>query len=210
MMMQETRQHILAILREHGQSTVDSLVRALNERRGAITPVTVRHHLARLQEEGYVCSHPAKTRNTPGRPQYVYALTAQGESFFPNNYKGLASALITNLQKSLPKDTFNVILQGVADSMAQSANIPASATIADRLEAVVAYLNAHGYIAHVEATQDGYLLHTSNCPYHNVNHENALCAMDMRLIATMLGVVPRLVASIAQGDTSCSYFIPYP
>lgn len=209
-MMQETRQHILAILRDEGQSTVDSLVQALNERRGTITPVTVRHHLARLQEEGYVCSHPAKARNAPGRPQYVYTLTAQGEAIFPNNYKGLASALLKQLQSTLPKDSVNVILQGVADTLAESANIPATSTLAERLQAIVDYLNAHGYVAHAETTPDGYLLHTTNCPYHDVNHENALCMMDMRLIATMLGVVPRLISSVAQGDATCSYFVPHP
>ena len=58
--------------------------------------------------------------------------------------------------------------------------------------------------------EDGYLLHTHNCPYHqlNVNSDSLLCDMDMRLIAMLLGVVPRRVSRVSAGDASCSYLSP--
>ena len=81
--MQETRQHILEILREIGQATVDDVVRALCERRGEITAVTVRHHLTRLQEDGLITAPELRHRNTPGRPQHVYKLTEKAQQHFP-------------------------------------------------------------------------------------------------------------------------------
>ncbi len=205
--MQETRQHILDILREAGQSTVDTLVVELNARRGSITPVTVRHHLSRLQEEGYVCTLTSKNRVTPGRPQHIYTLTIQGEGIFPNNYKTLASELLKQLSTTFAKSQVNVILEGVADSMADGFVAP-DGSLEERLDATVDYLNAHGYAAHWENTSEGIVLRTANCPYHALNVDKMLCSMDMRLIANMLGVVPRLLSQISQGADNCSYLIP--
>jgi predicted ArsR family transcriptional regulator len=92
--------------------------------------------------------------------------------------------------------------------MAAQANIPEK-PIAERLDAVVMYLNTHGYNASWEKHPDGFILRTLNCPYHHISQTTQLlCEMDMRMIASLLGVVPRLQSRMSDGDAMCAYLIP--
>lgn len=206
--MQETRRYILDILRKRGQATVDDIVNDLRLHRGDITSVTVRHHLNVLQEENLIASPEQRRRNSPGRPQHVYALTDKAQASFPNNYQRLAQGLLQELQNHLPPAGVNVILEGVALKMAGEAAIP-ELPMPEKLDVVVDYLSDHGYDAAWEPSEDGYILHTCNCPYHAIaEHDAALCDMDMRLVASLLGVVPRRLSHVGAGDETCSYLIP--
>jgi DeoR family transcriptional regulator, suf operon transcriptional repressor len=206
--MQETRQHILDILRERQEATVDELVAVLQERRGKITAVTVRHHLMRLQEDELITEPQVRHRTTPGRPQYVYRLTDKAHQHFPNNYKRLANGLLSVLNSHLGDQRINVILEDVGQRMAQDANIP-NVDLEQRLKLAVEYLTEQGYQAHWEIHDEGYVLHTTNCPYHAIAHEHhTLCGMDMRLVASLVGVVPRMLSRVTQGDATCAYLIP--
>ena len=206
--MQETRRYILDILRGRRQATVDDIVGELQKRRGTITAVTVRHHLKLLQGADLITSSELRRRSSPGRPQYVYTLTDKAREHFANNYQRLAEGLLEELQKHLPPAGVNVILEGVADQMAQEAYIP-EGELTDRLNVAVDYLTDRGYEARWEQGADGYVLYTSNCPYHHISEHNmALCEMDMRLISTLLSVVPRRITHMTDGDETCSYLIP--
>ncbi|NWF71371.1 MAG: ArsR family transcriptional regulator [Chloroflexi bacterium] len=206
--MQETRQYILEILREHGEATVDDIVAYLQRRRGKITPVTVRHHLLRLQQENLITEPQLRHRSTPGRPQHVYALTEKANAHFPNNYQHLALSLLEQLRQHMPPQNINVILEGVADSMAQEARMP-NLPLPQKMDVAVEYLSSRGYEAFWERNDEGFILHTSNCPYHEIARENhTLCDMDMRLIAALMGVVPRRVGHVINGDATCAYLIP--
>lgn len=207
--MQETRKQILEILKERGKATVDDIVSDLEAQRGSITAVTVRHHLAKLQDDVLVDSSQIRHRTTPGRPQYIYTLTAQGLSHLPNNYQHLALNLIKQINQKLSDNEVNVIIEGMVDSMVNEAQVE-QGTMRERLNAVITYLNEHGYEAQWEAQDGGYVLHASNCPYHNIAQESdMLCKMDMRLIAKILGIVPRMMSHMSNGGETCSYFIPH-
>ena len=206
--MQETRRYILEILKERGQATVDDIVDELRLRKGEITAVTVRHHLGVLQDENLITTPQLLHRNTPGRPQYVYALTSKAKEVFPNNYPPLTTRLLEQITENLPPAQVNVILEGVANRMAGEACIP-DMPLLSRLDKAVDYLNEHGYDASWEACDEGYILHTANCPYHQVAETTrVLCDMDMRLVASLLGVVPRMLDRISAGGAACSYMIP--
>jgi predicted ArsR family transcriptional regulator len=188
---------------------VDDLVAELRKRKGDITAVTVRHHLTRLQQENLIASPDLLHRTTPGRPQHVYVLTEKARECFPNNYVPLTTHLLGQMAQLLPQPQVNVILEGVADRMASEAGI-SHLPIQERLEKVVDYLNGHGYDAYWEVCDGGYVLHTANCPYHQVAETTlALCDMDMRLVASLLGVVPRLLQRVSSGAATCAYMIPY-
>jgi predicted ArsR family transcriptional regulator len=207
--MQQTRRHILDILKTRGEATVDEIVEELQQRRGKdITAVTVRHHITCLQKDDLIASPLLRHRDTPGRPQHVYALTEAAIAQFPNNYQQLATGLLQAIQEKLPPEGVNVILEGVARQMAGEANIP-DLPLAQRLDMAVEYLSTRGYEAYWETDAADYILHTDNCPYHLLAKDNhALCELDMRLIATLLGVVPRRLTHVAAGDSSCAYRIP--
>ncbi len=206
--MQETRQIILEILRDVGQATVDEIVIELRQRRGDITAVTVRHHISYLQRKRLISTPKLKHRATPGRPQHVYSLTDQAEGLFPNNYRHLAVGLIQQIGEKLPEQQANVILEGVADHMASEVDLH-DLSLEQRLDRVIDYLNNHGYEAHWSTCHEGFLLTTTNCPYHHVAPQSdALCNMDMRLVSSLLGVVPRMLSRVAEGDSACTYLIP--
>jgi len=206
--MQQTRRYILDILKERGQATVDDIVAELHERKGKITPVTVRHHLNRLQQDNLITAPQLLHRNTPGRPQHVYRLTEEAKDYFPNNYQPLAAHLLEQMAEKLPPAQVNVILEGIAHDMAEDAQIP-ECSLSERLDRVVDYLNEHGYGAYWEKSGEGYILHTANCPYHQVaKGTQSLCEMDMRLVASLLGVIPRLLSRVSSGAHTCSYLIP--
>jgi predicted ArsR family transcriptional regulator len=209
--MQETRQQILEILEKHAEVTVNSLVAELRKRRGDfITPVTVRHHLSELLNQNLIIQVEPQHRNSRGRPQHVYVLTELARDFLPHNYQLLAINLLTELSDQLPASKVNVILEGVADRMCGGLGIALDTPLPARLDEVVAYLNQQGYNARWEDHPEGFVLYTANCPYHHVvKTSRALCEMDMRLVTSLLGIVPRLMTRISQGDTSCSYMIPH-
>ncbi|MFQ3565400.1 MAG: ArsR family transcriptional regulator [Aggregatilineales bacterium] len=208
--MQETRRHILEILRKRGQATVDDIVADLQQRRGNITPVTVRHHLNILLQDGLVTAPELRRRTSPGRPQHVYALTEKARNFFPNNYQRLAEGLLVEIRRQLPPDGVNVILEGVADDLASEA-VLVSGPLEERMDAIVQFMNDHGYEASWERSEQGFILHTSNCPYHAISEQDRLlCELDMRLVSKLLGIVPRRIAHAVDGDDTCSYLIPIP
>jgi predicted ArsR family transcriptional regulator len=207
--MQETRRAILEILRRRRQATVDEIVEELQKRRGNITAVTVRHHLKLLEAEALITSPELRRRSAPGRPQYLYVLTDKAQEHFPQNYQRLAEGLLGELQKHLPPEGVNVILEGVADQMAGEARIPNRA-LPEKLDVVVNYLTERGYEARWETGENGYILYTANCPYHHLSEGNTmLCEMDLRLISSLLAVVPRRITHFHAGDESCSYLIPH-
>lgn len=207
--MQETRQQILEILNHRGQATVREIVADLVQRRGdGITAVTVRHHLNQLQKRGLITTPEMRHKRKPGRPQHVYALTEQAHKHFPSNYRQLTSDLIEQIRQRLPQSQVNVIFDGIADDMAASAQIP-DVSLPGRLEMVVEYLNTHGYDADWEKTDEGYVLHTRNCPYHDISQkDDTLCEMDMRLITSLVGRVPRRLSLVSCGEATCSYLFP--
>lgn len=206
--MQETRQHIIEILKDCEQATVDELVEKLCKRRGPITAVTVRHHLAQLQKDGLIEEPELLHRSTPGRPQHTYTLSDKANNFFPNNYQNLLNTLLHQISYQMPPQGVNVLFEGIANQMAQTANIPDLPT-AQRLDLVVEFLNEQGYQAYWEEDKKGYVLHTTNCPYHQIaDKHTTLCEMDMRLVASLTGVVPRLLTRVNAGDATCSYLIP--
>lgn len=207
--MQKTRQQILEILNHRRQATVQEIVQELHQRRNdEITAVTVRHHLNLLQKQNLITSPEIRHKRKPGRPQHVYMLTEKAHEHFPTNYQQLTSGIIKQLQKQLPQNQVNVIFEGIADDIAASAQIP-DLPMPQRLELVVEYLNSHGYDAEWERSEEGYVLHTRNCPYHDIAHEDdTLCQMDLRLVASLMNVVPRRLSLVSCGQATCSYLFP--
>ncbi len=207
--MQQTRKHILEILKEHKEATIDEIVTALTDRIGKITAVTVRHHLEILRGDGLVAAPAVRRRSAPGRPQYVYSLTERAADFFPNNYQGLAAGLIEQLKTQLPSAQVNGILEGVADHMAENALIP-DAPLNVRLDHVVSYLNKNGYAAQWHSNGSGeHVLEVTNCPYEQVSCDNPeLCRMDRKLIEGLISVpVHRTTCQLDDDHEACTYVI---
>ncbi len=205
--MQVTRQRILEILKERGQATIEELGETLD-----LTPVTIRHHLDILRGDGLVEVPEVRRRTTPGRPQYVYMLTEAAGDFFPKNYSGFTNLMISEIRDRFEPVELDRILRGMAARVEADVPHPLDGeTFEQRLGRVVDFLNTKGYVAKWEKIDEGYFLHTNNCPYRDVSRNNSeVCVMDMTLISNLLGTVPERVSWTAAGEYSCSYRIPVP
>jgi predicted ArsR family transcriptional regulator len=206
--MQKTRQKILDYLKRHGQATVDELSRELDD----LTAVTVRHHLDVLRREKLVAPPEVIHRDGPGRPKYAYQLTDKAETLFPRNLDTLTKHMLDEMKRSLAPQRINVIFKGVAEQMAASAPpIRQDEPFEARLDRLTTYLTEQGYEARWEPHPEGFVLHTSNCPYSGVSEtHNELCLLDMHYISHLLGVVPRRLDHLLEGAQSCSYLITVP
>ena len=205
--MQQTRRHILEILKERHEATIDEIVEALSERIGKITAVTVRHHLEILRGDGLVAAPAVRRRSAPGRPQYVYTLTERAADQFPNNYQGLAAGLLEQLREQLPSSKVGQILEGVADKMADQAMMP-DAPLEIRLDHAVAYLNSHGYTAAWHYNVGGTVLTVTNCPYDQVTCNNPeLCTMDKKLVDKLVGAPTKRMTWQREDAETCTFVI---
>ena len=199
---QQTRQSILEYLKEKGASAVDELADVLG-----LNSVTVRHHLDVLRREELIGDPLVRHRNTPGRPQYVYALTDKATNHFPKNYCDLAAKLLEEVRSVTPAAAISVIFEGVANRLSAAApRLVRNEPMPERIERAAKFLNDHGYVASWEATGDGYLLHTCNCPYEALAKQNPeLCSMDLTLAGNLLGGTVERVSRVLDGASSCSY-----
>jgi predicted ArsR family transcriptional regulator len=203
--MQATRQRILEILREQGPATVEELSHALD-----LTSVTVRHHLDILRQEGLIQICETRHRGVPGRPQYVYSLTDAAASHFPDNYPSLVGAVLDRIQGRLTPPAVNVFFAEIGHDLARAAPPPVPGeTLPERLDGVVAFLSEKGYVARWEHTTAGYVLHTHNCPYHEIADAHPeLCIMDMRLMTELLsGRTIERISRVVEGASSCTYLV---
>ncbi len=202
--MQATRQQILDYLKVNGPSTVDQLAEVLE-----LSPVTVRHHLDILRSEELIGEPVVRRRATRGRPQHLFALTDKASLHFPKRYHELATGLLSQLKQHADDRTVNVIFAGLSDTMLTTAPRPDVASpLPTRLTQAVAYLNSQGYVARWAEVDDGFVVHTCNCPFEGVASDHAeLCGLDARLVSTLIGAPVERRTHLADGDSSCTYFV---
>lgn len=204
--MQPTRKHILEIMRECQVCTVEQLAEALS-----LTTVTVRHHLDILAKEGLVEMTELRRRDTPGRPQHTFKLSACALQRFPKNYQGLSLLMLDEIADTLAPADLDRLLVGMANRMAAQAQLSGTdAAPEQRLNAAVKYLNECGYMAEWAREDDKFVLRTRNCPYHEVSRKHGeLCNMDLHLITQLLGaqIQPERRERMAEGDRVCSYIV---
>jgi predicted ArsR family transcriptional regulator len=203
------RKHILEILKEANGATVAELAEKL-----VMAPVSVRHHLDILQGDNLICVERIERKGNVGRPQLIYALTAEAVRHFPNNFASLAGNLVRQLKQILPQEqvecAFRALAHEFADELCREELLNAS--FETRLERITAFLNERGYLAHREHIgdnpEDGYLLHKCNCPYAGVAGQHSeLCLMDQTLIDDLLGQPCKRTQSIIQNQRCCTYQI---
>lgn len=203
--MQDTRQQILEILKRHGEVTVQELSRELG-----LTSVTVRHHLEILRSEGYITEPEVRRSNRPGRPRYVYKLTSTAADLFPNNYSGLANALLDTLDTCIPPEERDNLLQETAKRMVASAGeLPADRDA--RMQSALTFMNQQGFVARWEKNKDGnYYIYVSSCPYHHVaQHHPETCQIDEGIIRLLTQAEPVRVQAAAHRGQLCVYEIKW-
>lgn len=205
--MQNTRQEILNILKEEKQVTVEDLAGRLR-----LTPMTIRHHLNVLQAQNLVAASKVRHLHKVGRPRLMYALTEAADELFPQGYDDLALHLLSEVKDTLGAEETRSILERIATRVAGEAPSPvAGQSFAERLEQICNFMNSRGFLFRWEKTDEGYVISNANCPYRQVVLQHGeLCLMDSFLLERLLGVRPRPLSSVRDGDAACTALLVPP
>lgn len=198
-----TRERVLQTMLVRERCTINELAEAVE-----INPISVRHHIARLEAEGLVSSE--EERHGVGRPRRMYFLTEKGREQFPTRYIRLTLRLLEQLKESLPAPLVERLFTQVAVEMASAYRSEAEGlSMAQRLELVQRLLTNEGFNVEIEKKDDAYVIREANCPYYHVgqNHPE-VCSVDQTLISTILEVPAHKVQCMLHGDTYCTYVIP--
>jgi predicted ArsR family transcriptional regulator len=200
--MQATRQRIVELLREQGESTVEELAEAVG-----LTHMAIRHHLNVLQSENLVISSRVRRQKAPGRPQQLYSLTETADGLFPEDYYSLSKYLLDELNLTMGYQGTVKFLQQIAGRLAAEAPAAiAGQSFAERLGQVTGFLTKNGFVSLWEQADDGYTIHTLTCPFRQIAHTHReLCEMDMALVRHLLDVEPLRTSCIVEDGDRCTY-----
>lgn len=200
--MQPTRRRILEILTRGGPVGIEELAGDLG-----LAPITVRHHMAILEEEGLVTATTVKRK--VGRPRYEYSLTEEGHEAFPKQYSRLSVLMVEEAKAHRGEEVLVELFRSLGLKWAREATQgDAPMELHARLDRAVAELVRAGYMAEWRQTGEGYFIYLRNCPYLQVAREHAvLCEMDTQLIGGLVASPAELQGRVIEGHSNCTYHI---
>jgi predicted ArsR family transcriptional regulator len=200
--MQATRSRIVEHLKERGRATVQDLATATD-----LTQMTIRHHLAVLETEGLVSS--AEERGHVGRPRYVYFLTENALSLFPERYDELADRLLRGLKALGARREIAQVLEAMgADIVRTYREDLAGKSFEERLAILIDVLSDEGFLASWEEEGGAYILTEYSCPYLLVGQDHPeICRVDWEVITTILDSPVKRQTCMLHGDTNCTFHI---
>jgi DeoR family transcriptional regulator, suf operon transcriptional repressor len=198
-----SRDRILQTILLRERCTVNELAENVQ-----INPVSVRHHLSRLEAEGLITSE--ETRHRVGRPLRFYNLTEKGRENFPTRYISLTMRLLEQLKESVPPVFIKGLFTQIAQDMASNYRAEMDGLPMDqRMELVKQFLAREGFNIEVEKFGDSYHIRESNCPYFQVGQTHPeVCSLDQTLISTLLDIPAHKVQCLLHGDSHCTYIVP--
>jgi predicted ArsR family transcriptional regulator len=203
-MTTSTRDKVLRSLLINQRRTVNELAEAVD-----INPISVRHHVNKLEAEGLIKSE--EERHGVGRPRLVYSLSKAGMEQFPQRYLQLTLRLLDQLKESLPEKKLGSIFQDLAEELAGefTANLELEdLSLEERLELLKEALTSEGFTVNLQEEEDNYYLVEASCPYHHVGEDHPeICVVDQQLIAHFISSSPQRVECILNGDAQCKYQI---
>ena len=197
-----TRQKVLQTLLARQRCTINDLAEMVE-----INPISVRHHINRLEAEGLVTSFEEK--HGVGRPRRLYYLTERGMEQFPTHYLKLTSRLLSQLKDHLPTNMLNQLFMDMAKDIASDYESKLDQlSLEDRLDLIKALLNQEGFTVEWEKHEDEYFIKEINCPYlHLSQFHPEVCSVDSTLISTLLHLPTEKVRCVLNGDSTCTYVV---
>ncbi len=204
MMTTNTRSRVLRTLLLNQRRTVNELAEAVE-----INPISVRHHVNKLEAEGLIQSE--EERHGVGRPRLIYTLTNKGMEQFPQRYLQLTLRLLQQLKENLPEqelgDLFQEIAEGMAGELTRNIDLE-ELNLKERLDLLEEVLSSEGFMVSLEEGEDSFYLVEASCPYHHVGEDHPeICVVDQELIAHVTSTIPRRIECVLDGDTQCKYEI---
>lgn len=201
---QTTRERVLQTLHQSQRCTINDLADAVE-----INPISVRHHITKLQIEGLVDS--AEERHGVGRPRRVYFLTESGLERFPTRYVQMSLRLLEQLKQKLPapmvRDLFTEMARDLMNEQTSGSDL-AKLDIEQRLELIKTLLMKEGFELEWEQKDGTYHIRETNCPYFQIGQAHPeICLIDQTLISNVLSVPVQKVRCVLHGDSHCTYVV---
>lgn len=203
--MGSTRNQVLQHLLSQQRCTVNDLAAAVN-----IDPISVRHHITKLEGDGLVDS--TEERHGVGRPRRVYFLTEAGMELFPGRTIHFTNELLEQLKGQLSDEAYQTLFDqmaaSISDNYLSDGNFE-NLTLDQRLDLIRNWLTNEGYTVEVERTENEIVIKESSCPYYYVGRRHGeVCTIDKRLIARVLSAEPERTSCLLHGDSHCTYVVP--
>jgi len=203
--MSTTRDLVLKTLLTRQRCTINDLAEAVG-----INPISVRHHVTKLEAAGFVTSE--EERHGVGRPRRLYLLTEEGMEQFPTRYLRLTVRLLAQLKETLSESMINELFSQVDDDLITdySSDLDLEGLpLEERLDIVSDLLKGEGFTIEWEQKADGYHIRESSCPYYHVGQVHPeVCAVDQSLISNVLSVPVEKINCMLDGDSYCTYVVP--
>jgi len=203
-MTTNTRKRVLRTLLLNQRGTVNELAEAVD-----INPISVRHHVTKLEAEGLIQSE--EERHGVGRPRLVYSLTNKGMEQFPQRYLQLTLRLLEHLKANLSEkvlvEIFQDLAEGIAGELTQDVDLE-DLSLKERLHLLQEILTAEGYTVNLQEEKGNFYLVEASCPYHHIGEDYPeICVVDQELIAHFTATTPKRIECILDGDKQCKYLI---
>jgi DeoR family suf operon transcriptional repressor len=197
-----TRQRVLQTLLSRQRCTINELAEAVN-----INPISVRHHITRLEAEGLVNSE--EERHGVGRPRRLYFLTEDGQERFPSRYLRFTIRLLEQLKDTMPEAMVSLLFRQMAEDVASEYEAKIRGlNMEERLNLVAQLLSSEGFTVEWEQKGNEYHIREISCPYYHIGQSHPeVCSVDQTLISTMLSVPAEKVKCVLNGDTYCTYVV---
>ncbi len=203
-LLPSTRDTILKTILKRQRVTINELAEVVG-----INPISVRHHIIKLEAGGMVSSDDE--RHGVGRPRRVYFLTDTGMEEFPTRYLALTTRLLEKVKATLPEDTVDELFVELGREMAEEAagDVAVNLPMEERLLVLKEYLQNEGFSVDWERREDGYYIKELSCPYYQVGQKHPeVCSVDRTMISNFLSVPATRVNCILDGDSFCTYVVP--
>lgn len=203
--MGNTRNQVLQHLLGQQRCTVNDLADAVN-----IDPISVRHHIAKLEGDGLIDS--IEERHGVGRPRRLYFLTEAGMELFPGRTIHFTNELLEQLKRQLSDEAYQKLFDSMAvsitDNYLSDANFE-NLTLDQRIDLMRNWLTNEGYTVQIERNENEIVVKESSCPYYYVGRRHGeVCTIDKRLIEKVLSAEPERTSCLLQGDSHCTYVVP--
>lgn len=202
---QGTRYKILYLLKMRGPKTVKELAKEL-----AISSMGIRQNLISLEGAGWI--HHFQEQRGLGRPQYVYALTEQGdERHFPRTYAPEMIGLLKAIQDLKGTAGLDRIFERRTEQLVEEYQERISSEdLEERVKSLAAIRTEEGFMAGWEKkNEDLFILREHNCAIYKVakNCDQA-CNFEHKLFCRVLDKANvKRETHILSGGLTCTYII---
>jgi DeoR family transcriptional regulator, suf operon transcriptional repressor len=205
--MSSTRERVLKTLLARPRCTIIELAESVG-----INPISVRHHISKLEADGLVNSD--EELHGVGRPRRIYYLTEKGIEQFPTRYMRFTIRLLEQLKDTMPpamvQQLFFQMANDLMDDYMEDTETD-GLNMEERLDLMQSVLSKEGFNVEWEQQGEEYHIREINCPYLHISQTHPeVCSVDQTVISALLEVPAEKIQCVLNGDAHCTYVVPKP